>query len=475
MSDGAAAPVLLRGGLLIGPDGAEPGDLLLAEGVIAAVGAAATQRVSSGSVVEVVDVGGRYVLPGGVDPHVHLDSVFRGRRTADDFASGANGAVAGGTTSLLDFCFPAPGELLTDAVLRWRDRVVAQDPLARLGCHLVLVEPTDAVLDQLAECVELGVRSLKLYLAYPGRNMSTDGALLRTLQRAAALDLTVLVHAENGPAIEVLIGQALAGGHREPAWHALTRPAELEAEAVHRACVLAELAGAKLHVVHVSGAAALQVVVDARRRGVRVTAETCPHYLLLDSGTLAGTAHQAAGFVCSPPTRDAADQDRLWAGLRAHEIAFVASDHCPFLLHRDKVMGDDFTQILNGMPGVEQRIMLLHHFGVRTGRLTLPDLVRLTSTAAADLFDLPGGRLEVGAPADVLVFDPDRELTLSAATQHCAVDYLPYEGITVRGAVESVYLAGELVVSGGHPVTRAGTSPARLLHLSRFELQETSR
>lgn len=439
---------LIRGGDVVTADGLARADVLVEDGTIQSVGAQLATDAD-----RIIDARHRYVMPGGVDPHTHIDSVFRGMRTSDDFASGTRAAAAGGTTTIIDFCFPRPDQRLADAVDDWHERFARGAPLVDAGAHLVLVQPDEERLAELPEAVDRGIASLKLYTAYPGRTMSDDAAVFRTLQAAAALGLTVLVHAESGAVIEVLISQSLAGGHVEPIWHARTRPPTTESEAVARTIALAEMVSARLYLVHLTCEESLAAVAAGRARHPHVWAETCPQYLLLDERVLEQAPPIAAGFVCTPPLRPAGHQLALWRGLADRTLDTVGSDHCPFDLSGQKIVGDDFTRILNGVPGVEQRMVLLHHFGVRAGRITLPRLVELTATTPASIFGLPHkGRIAPGCDADLVIFDPQRELRISAATHHSHVDYLPYEGLEVIGAPDRVLLRGQEVVVEGEPV-----------------------
>ncbi|MGW0035826.1 dihydropyrimidinase [Gordonia sp. NPDC003376] len=438
---------VIKGGLLITEADRRRVDVAFDAGTITAI----EEHIDIPPGVPVIDAEGSYVLPGGVDPHVHLETTFRGVRTADDFATGTAAAAAGGTTTVLDFCFPEPGQRLTDAVDLWKARVAARGLWVDIGVHVVLVRPGPEVLDQLPELVAAGTPSVKMYLAYPNARMSDDDQLFEVMQAAARVGLTVLVHAENGPVIETLRRQALEQGRTEPRWHASTRPIALEEESVHRAGVLAGLTGARLHVVHLSGAGPSAAVTAARRSGAAVTGETCMHYLIFDESRLNGDLQTAAPFVCSPPPRSTSDQKALWRALADGRLSVLASDHCGFHLHHDKVVGDDFTAILNGVPGVEQRLILAHHFGVRAGHLTMERLVEVCCVEPARRFGLypRKGTLAVGSDADVVIFDPDRTHTISARTQHSAIDHLPYEGITVTGAVDTVIARGRRIVVDG--------------------------
>jgi dihydropyrimidinase len=457
MSD-SPRQTIVKGGLVVTARGLERADVLIVDGVVAEIGSFESGHDDA----DVLPAEGCYVLPGGVDFHTHMDSVFRGSiRTADDFATGTAAAVAGGTTTIIEFCRAAPGETLAEALDQWRRRVVEQRPWADYGAHMVLVQPDDDTLSQLSSLPDLGVTSIKMYLAYPGRMMSDDRALLRAMQSAAASDLLVLVHAENGHAIQVLVEDALSAGHTEPAWHGKSRPTVTEAEAVSRSAVLAQLAGARLYVVHVSSAAALSEIERARATGTDITAETCSHYLVFDDSMVDGVPKEVASrFVCSPPTRDLDDQNALWEALGHGTLDVLSSDHCPFALQGEKIVEGDFTHIMNGLPGVEQRLAIAYQ-GVVNGQYSMERMVEFVSTTPARLAGIhpKKGELAVGSDADLVILDPHATTVLSAATHHSAADYLPYEGMEVAGRVTRVLLRGTTVYVDGSvlPENRQGT------------------
>ncbi|WP_320670129.1 dihydropyrimidinase [Patulibacter defluvii] len=450
------ALTVLRGGTVVTPEGVRRADVELREGRIARI-----DEAIEAPGADVVEVGGRYVIPGGVDPHTHLDTVFRDQRTADDFSDGTAAALAGGTTTLIDFCIQPRGVRVGEALERWHARLDVHRPACDIGCHFAVTDLTvPGALADLAALPDRGIPSFKTYMAYPGRTMLEDDGQRQVLDVAARTGATVLVHAEDGHAIEALIARALAAGQVAPRFHARTRPPETEAAAIARIAELAERAGAALYVVHVSSALGVEALVAARERGAAVRGETCPQYLLLDESALDGPVEEAAKFVFTPPPRTAGDRARLWRALADDELAVVSTDHCPFDADGQKrtVEGGDFTTILNGAPGVEQRLVLLHEHGVRRGRISLERWVELCATAPARAFGLAGrkGELTVGADADVVVFDPERRWTITAAAQRSRVDYSPYEGTTVTGTVERVYRGGRLAVDGGRVLAAPG-------------------
>ena len=404
-----------------------------------------------------VDASGRLVLPGGIDAHTHLDLPVADFASADDFESGTIAAALGGTTTIIDYATQYKGETLGQALDTWRRKAEGKAAVD-YAFHLALTDLSADIEAEMDRIVAEGVTSFKVYMAYPGSLMLDDGAISRVLARAAANGALVCVHAENGLVIAALVAQALADGHATPRYHALTRPVELEREAVSRAIVLAEIAGAPIYIVHLSSALALDEIGRARSRGVKVLAETCPQYLLLSDRLYDGPGFEGAKYVMSPPLRPPGHQDALWAGLAAGDVQVVATDHCPFTL-ADKSRGrDDFTKIPNGAPGIETRMSLIYDAGVRTERLTLNRFVDVVATAPAKIFGLypRKGTIAVGSDADLVIFDPGRNAKLSAATHHMRVDYSLYEGRCVTGVVETVLSRGQLVVENGMYVGRPG-------------------
>jgi dihydropyrimidinase len=452
--------ILIRGGELVNADGRRRVDVLVEGETIAAVGedlAASADRV--------LDARGRYVLPGGVDAHTHFDLAFGGVVSSDDFETGTVAALHGGTTTVIDFAVPEPGATLRSGYQAWRAKADGRSA-TDYGLHVIVRDASDAHLAEMDELIGEGVTSFKLFMAYPGVYMLDDGAILRILQRARANGSLITVHAENGHVIEELRRQALAAGRTAPIDHALTRPPETEGEAVGRALLLAELAGAPIYIVHLTAAQALAQVRAARARGARAYAETCPQYLFLTEDAYREPGFAGAKYVMSPPLRPAGHQEELWRGLADGALQVVGTDHCPFCMGENfaglgaqKTRGlGDFTKIPNGVPGVETRLVLLHDGGVRAGRFPLERLVELCCTAPARIFGLypRKGAVAVGADADLVIFDPERRLSLSADALHMRVDYSPYEGRVVTGAPTLVLARGEVVIEDGAFVGRKG-------------------
>jgi dihydropyrimidinase len=406
----------------------------------------------------VIDASGCLVLPGGVDAHTHLDMPAGEITSADDFATGTRAAAFGGTTTVVDFATPEPGQSLLAALETWKGKAEGRAAVD-YGFHMAVREVDEKTPGEMARLTrDEGVTSFKLYLAYPGVLQVDDAAFFRALLAARECGALTLVHAENGGVIDVLVRRALARGDTAPRHHALARPPLTEAEATARAIALAEIAGAPLYVVHLSCAAALGHVVAARDRGLPVHAETCPQYLFLSTTDYDRPGFDGAMYVMSPPLREAADQEALWRGLAGGDLEVVATDHCPFTL-ADKARGrDDFSRIPNGAPGIETRMTLLWDGGVRAGRIDASRFVDLTAAGPARIFGLwpRKGTVAVGSDADLVVWDPERETRLSVETLHMRVDYSPYEGRVVRGGPAVVMSRGEVIVDRGEWKGRGG-------------------
>jgi len=416
-----------------------------------------------------IDASGKYVLPGCIDPHTHLDMPFGGTVTIDDFESGQASAACGGTTCHIDFCLQAQGQTFAEALETWHAKANGKT-LIDYGFHIAVTDLSDEErLEELASLPGQGVTSYKLFMAYKGVLQVDDETLFRAMQIAARSGALVLVHAENGDAIDVLVREALARGETEPLQHALTRPPELEGEATHRAIQLARIAGSPLYVVHVTCREAVEPIRRARERGWDVWGETCTQYLFRSLDDLARPGFEGAKYVYSPPAREAWNQQVLWDALRTDSLSVVSTDHCAFLWDGQKTLGrDDFTKIPNGGPGLEDRLKMIHHFGVREGRISLNRMVDLLATQPAKLFGLypRKGTIAVGSDADLVVFDPERRETISAARHHSRCDYNLYEGSEVVGAPEHVLLRGTLLVEDGELAASPGVG--RFVRRARF-------
>ncbi|KJR99857.1 MAG: phenylhydantoinase [Peptococcaceae bacterium BRH_c4a] len=407
---------------------------------------------------KIIDAAGKYVFPGGVDGHTHLELPVSGTVSAA-WDTETVAAAVGGTTTIVDFAIQGSGGSLADAVKIWREHKAEGKAAVDYGLHVAIGDLTESVLNEIPSIVSSGVPSLKLFMAYKGTLMADDSTLLRTLKKAGECGALVCVHCENGDVIDVLSGQLVSQGKTEPKYHAESRPPEVEAEATGRAIALAEMAGAPIFIVHLSTALALEKVKAAREKGQPVYAETCPHYLLLSVENYDRPDFQGAKYVCSPPLRQQWNQEELWLGLSNGDLQVVGSDHCAFNWKGQKELGrDDFRKIPNGGPGIENRLTLLYTYGVNTGRITLNKFVDLMATAPAKLLGLypQKGTIAVGGDADLLIFDPEAEGEISAKTQKQDIDYNAFEGLKYKGASETVLLRGQLIVDKGRFVGKIG-------------------
>jgi len=407
----------------------------------------------------VIDAAGKYVLPGGVDPHTHLDMPFGGTVTIDDVESGQTSAAFGGTTTHVDFIIQPQGSSFADAVDEWRAKANGRQVID-MGYHMAVTDLKEGgTLEELASLPDQGITSYKLFMAYKGALMVDDETLFKTMQVAAETGALVMVHAENGDAIDVLVKEALAAGHTEPKYHALTRPPETEGEATNRAIQLARVAGSPLYVVHVSCAESVEPIQLAREKGWDIWGETCTQYFFIDYTFLERPNFEGAKYVYTPPPRDKANQDVLWNAVRTDTLSAISTDHCAFLWDGQKTIGrDDFSKIPNGGPGLENRLQMIHEFGVRGGRISLNRMVELLATNPAKLFGLypRKGTIAVGSDADIVVFDPAKRVTISAATHHSKSDYNLFEGTEVTGSPEVVVLRGNILVEGDELVAQPG-------------------
>jgi dihydropyrimidinase len=408
-----------------------------------------------------IDASGKYVLPGAVDPHTHLEMPWRGETTIDDFESGQTAAAFGGTTTHVDFCIQGKGQTFGEALEIWHGKRNGKSIIDN-GFHIAITDLAGRErLDELATLPdEHGVTSYKLFMAYKDSLMVDDETLFRAMQVAAKSGALVMVHAENGDAIEVLMSEAIAAGNTSPKYHALTRPPETEGEATNRAIQLAHVAGAKLYVVHVSCAESVEPIAIAREKGWDIWGETCTQYFFIDQSFLDKPNFEGAKYVYTPPPRLKANQEILWNAVRTNVLQAISTDHCAYLFDGQKDAGkDDFRQIPNGGPGLENRPQMIHHFGVRDGRISLNRMFELLCTNPAKLFGLypRKGTLAVGSDADVVVFDPDKRVTISAATHHSRSDYNLYEGTEVQGSPELVLLRGNVIVDGDQLLAKPGS------------------
>src|SRR5450755_61018 len=442
--------ILISGGTVVTASGTLDADVLVAGEKIAAVLAREVTGDTPAAVAadRVIDATGKYVLPGGIDVHTHMEMPFGGTFSADTFETGTQAAAWGGTTTIIDFAVQAKGTSLLATLDKWHEKADG-NCVIDYGFHMIISDVNDTSLKEMEACIGAGVNSFKMFMAYPGVFYATDGEILRAMTKAADTGAVIMMHAENGIAIDELAAQALAAGKTDPVQHGLTRPPELEAEATHRAITLAGVTGSALYIVHLSAAQALQAVAEARDTGRNVFAETCPQYLYLSLDDLARPDFEGAKYVASPPLRPREHQGSLWRGLRTNDLSVVSTDHCPFCFKDQKELGrGDFSKIPNGMPGVEHRMDLLHA-GVAAGQLTLPRWVEVASTTPARMFGLypRKGVIAAGSDADIVIYDPAARQTLSAATHHMNVDYSAYEGMQITGRVAVTISRGQVVVA----------------------------
>ncbi len=399
----------------------------------------------------VIDAQGKYVIPGGIDPHTHLDMPFAGTVSADDFETGTRAAAHGGTTTLIDFAIQTKGRSTLEALETWHKKAEGKTAID-YGFHMIITDLEDDRVPEMRTLADEGITSYKLFMAYPGVLYADDATLFRAMRKAGEDGTVICMHAENGIVIDEIVKSALAEGKTGPKWHALTRPTRMEAEGVHRSIAIAEVADVPVYIVHLSSADALEQVVLARDRGAHVFAETCPQYLFLDHSYYEQEGFEGAKYVMTPPLREKWNQKELWRGLQMGDLMSISTDHCPFCFKEQKEMGiNDFSKIPNGGPGVENRMSLVFNGGVVEGRISLNRFVELTSTASAKMFGLfpKKGTIAVGSDADIVIFNPDRKETISvnnSVTHHMKVDYNAYEGFEVTGVSETVISRGKIIV-----------------------------
>jgi dihydropyrimidinase len=446
---------VIRGGTVVTATDAYKGDVGIRDGTIAAIAG----ELSKETARQVIDASGLVVMPGGIDVHTHLDMPFGGTTSSDDFETGTVAAAFGGTTTLVDFAIQYKGQTLHQAFDTWMKKAESK-AVIDYAFHCIITDLTGAQAEEMGQLVREGVPSFKLFMAYPGVFMLDDATIFRAMSAAAGYGGLICMHAENGGAIDVIVQRALAEGKRAPKYHALTRPTTAEAEATARAIALAEMAGAPVYIVHLSSNDALEKVREARDRGLPVYAETCPQYLFLSIENFDVPGFEGAKYVFTPPLREKWHQEKLWQGLAKDVLQVVSTDHCPFCYKEQKEMGkDDFTKIPNGGPGIEHRLSLIYTGGVHAGRFSPNRFVELVSTAPAKLFGLfpRKGTIAVGSDADLVLFDPEVEQTISAKTHHMRVDYSMFEGIRVKGVPRAVFSRGRAVIENGKLVARPGS------------------
>jgi dihydropyrimidinase len=444
---------LIRNGRIITAVDDYNADILVDDGRVAMIG-----KTLDFDVDKTYDARGCLVIPGGIDPHTHMELPFGGTAASDTFETGTRAAAFGGTTTIIDFAVQSKGQSLAAALDTWHQKAEGRTSID-YGFHIICTDLPDERLPEMKQMIREGVSSFKLFMAYPGVFLVDDGTIYNAMTTAAEAGGLICMHAENGIVINAIIKRALAEGKTAPKYHALTRPTKAEAEGVHRAIAIAEMAHSPVYIVHLSCDDALREVTAARDAGIPAYAETCPQYLFLDDSVYEQPGFEGAKFVMTPPIREKFNQDRLWRGLEYDDLQVISTDHCPFCFKEQKELGlDDFTKIPNGGPGVEHRMSLVYNGGVAAGRITLNRWVEIVSTNAARIFGLfpRKGTIAVGSDADIVLFDPDAEMTISAKTHHMNVDYSCYEGKKVRGVTRTVLSRGQAVIEDGKYVGKPG-------------------
>jgi dihydropyrimidinase len=456
--------LLIKNGSVVSPQGAMPADVLVdGETVVALLAPGSTSLGADleQSVDRVIDATGKYVLPGGVDVHTHMELPFGGTYASDTFETGTRAAAWGGTTTIVDFAVQKTGEHVLDGLAEWHEKAAGNCAID-YGFHQIIGgvdEDSLKAMDQLVE--HEGITSFKLFMAYPGVYYSDDGQVLRAMQKAADNGAIIMMHAENGIAIDVLVQQALARGESSPIHHGITRPVELEAEATNRAILLAKVAGVPLYIVHMSAREAVERVAEARDAGLNVFGETCPQYLYLNlEDHLGAPGFEGAKYVCSTPLRSKHEhhQKDLWRMLRTNDLQVVSTDHCPFCMKEQKELGvGDFSKIPNGIGTVEHRMDLLYQ-GVVDGEISLKRWVEVACATPAQMFGLypKKGVIAPGSDADIVIYDPGATTRLSVETHHMNMDYSAYEGTVIQGKVDTVISRGTVIVENDTYLGRAG-------------------
>jgi dihydropyrimidinase len=446
---------LVKNGTVVTASDRYQADIFIDKGVVSLIGQGLNLPAD-----EVVDASGKLVMPGGIDVHTHLDMPFGGTNSADDFETGTIAAAHGGTTTIIDFAIQNFGEGLYPAFEGWMKKAEGRSVID-YAFHMIVRELTDQVSGEMDKMVRHeGVTSFKLFMAYPGVFQVDDATIFRALLKTRENGGLICMHAENGGVIDTLVKDALRKGHTAPKYHALTRPTRAEGEATGRAIALSEMAGVPIYIVHLSCSDALEKVKQARDQGLPAYAETCPQYLFLSYEDYERPGFEGAKYVMSPPLREKWNQEALWKGLAKNDLQVVSTDHCPFCMNEppQKQLGkDDFSKIPNGAPGIETRLMLLWE-GVRAGFIDIHKFVEITSTNPARMFGLwpRKGTVAVGSDGDLVIWDPEREVTLSTKTMHMRVDYNPYEGRKVKGAPAVVLSRGDVIVDHGEFKGRKG-------------------
>lgn len=434
----------IRNGEIITSSNRYTADIKIENGRITAIG----QNLPSTHRDEEIDAKNMWVIPGGIDAHTHMELPFMGTFSSDDFSSGTKASAVGGTTCIIDFVIPTKQMTLTEGLNAWNEKSEGKC-FVDYAFHMAVVTWNETIKNEMATLVNYGITSFKTFMAYKGSLGIDDAELFQVLRRAKELDALVTVHAVNGDVIQLLANEFAENGKTEPCYHAMSQPDILEGEATHRAIALSRLAKQGIYIVHVSCKESMEEVKQARFNGLPVYGETCVQYLLLSDEVYNKPDFEGAKFVLSPPLRAAENLEPLWNALTNGWIQTVATDHCPFHFHGQKDKGkDDFRKIPNGMPGVEDRLNLLHHFGVKSGKLTPSQWVEVCSSAPARIFGMypQKGAIEIGSDADIVIYDPNLEHVLSVSSQTQNLDHQPYEGWKISGKPRDVLVRGKCVV-----------------------------
>lgn len=436
---------LIKNGILVNGTRSGRGDVLLDGEKILCV----EESIEASKADEVVNAEGKLIFPGFIDAHTHFDLEVAGTVTADDFESGTKAALAGGTTTVVDFATQNKGETLKEALANWHRKADGCSS-CDYGFHMAISDWNEGVKAEIAHMIEAGVTTFKLYMTYPAMRLN-DGEIYEVLKALQKEGGIAGVHCENADMIDAFIREARSRGELDADTHPRVRPARMEAEAVHRLLVAAEAADTPVMVVHLTCEEAFREIEDARQRGQTVYAETCPQYLLMDDSLYAQGGSEGAKYVISPPLRKTKDQECLWKALREGRIQTVSTDHCSFTAGQKAMGRKDFTKIPNGMPGVETRGTLMYTYGVREGKITLEQMCSLLCENPAKLYGMypQKGCIAPGSQADLVIFDPEAEDTITVKKQHYNMDYAPFEGTKIKGCIDKVYLHGNLVVDRG--------------------------
>ena len=446
-------PLLIKNGRVITAEKDFYADIYIEKEIIAAIGDKLDFTAD-----KIIDAAGKYVIPGGIDVHTHLDMPYGKIKSSDDFESGTIAAAFGGTTSIIDYATQTRGTRIESALEQWHKKAEGK-ACVDYGFHMIVTDLSTGGIDSLDTMLNEGVTSFKLFTAYPNSLMVDDDTILQVLRFSKEKGALVCVHAEDGIKIEELIKRNLAEGKKEPIYHALSRPAVTEANAVEHVINLSQKAGAPVYIVHLSSDAGLQKIIEARNRGAHVYAETCPQYLSLSLEDMNKPGFENAKYVFTPPLREKFNLEKLWGGIRNNFIQTIATDHCPFNFKNEKELGlNDFSKIPNGAPGIETRMHLIYDKGVNSGKISLNKWIDLTSTSPAKIFGLypRKGTIALGSDADIVIWDPEKEFVISAETDHMNVDYSLYEGEKIIGNAETVISRGEIIIDKNRFTGRKG-------------------